>query len=223
LTIDFELDEYAYIDSSTRWVSSVEARLSPLSGGLLGRIAEIWDTYETANVAIAVSELDVNDLRQTVMNKRDFPLAATVAAVLLLRARRLDLLPASWLANLSNWFPDNPDAPVLRVERERLRAVDATEPAVALEQLGRLFARGLPRLAELLPVAWRQLTELGEQQPATPWRPALQEQLRRAMRYYRPGGLFAVYASPVDLLDVAMVRPTVIPTTPKPPEHPLRP
>ena len=214
LTIDFELDEQAYIDSSTRWISAVEARLSPLNDGMLGRIAGIWDAYETQNVTVAVRELDVGGLREIVLSKRDFPLAATVAAVLLLRARRLDLLPASWLANLSDWFPDNPDAAVLRVERERLEVVGTTQHAVAFEQLGRLSARGLPRLAELLPAAWRQLAELGEHQPATPWRPALQEQLRRAMGYHRPGGLFAVYASPVDSLDVALVRPTVIPPTP---------
>lgn len=207
LTIDFELDAQAAVDSSTRSVSTVEARLSRLSGsGLLGRVAEIWDAYETQNVDIALRELDVGDLREIVMEKLASSLAATVAAVLLLRARRLDRLPASWLANLSNWFPENPDAAVLRVERERLTAGE-TQDAGLLEQVGRLAERGLPRLAELLPVAWRQLAELTGQHPETPWLPALHEQLHTAMRYHRPGGLFAIYASPTDPLDAGLVSP----------------
>lgn len=206
VTIDFELDEEPGYYSS-RSVSAFEARLSPLNKGLLGHIAKIWRAYESQNVEVALQKLDVGILRELVIGKRSSPLAATVAAVLLLRARQLNQLRPAWLANLSNWFPENSDAPVLRVESERLRAA-WHPPVVERQELPRLAERGLPRLAELLPMAWRQFSELAEHEQAySPGQSALYEQLRQVMRYHRPGGLFAVYASPTDPLGVELVLP----------------
>jgi hypothetical protein len=210
LTIDFELEPEHPVDSSSRSVSTVEVRLSPLNRGRLGRIAEIWDAYETQNAAVAVGELP-DPLLPEIVSGYDGWLPATVASLLLIRARRLVVLPDWWPWPLSDLFPDNPDVSVLRVEQQRLKADEESQHAVALEQLSRLAEQGLPRLAELLPMAWRQLTELPEQTDA-PWRLDLQDQVRTAMRYHRPGGLFAVYASPTDPFETLARR--VSPATP---------
>lgn len=209
LSFDLEKGDQG-IDSSSRFVSTFEAYLSPLSGGFLGETTRVWSVYEEENVAAAARELDVNDLRTIVMGKNDFPLAATIAAVLLLRSRRLDLLPVSWLDNLSEWFPQSPDGPVLRTEWDRLNT-NVSEPVGAAKRLTELRKRGLPRMAEMLPAAARQVAEL-MQRPEVLSNPsaalgALHNQLLQAMRHYRPGGLFAVFSSQTDPLDIGLVGP----------------
>jgi hypothetical protein len=209
LALDFEFDDReAQPDSSRRWISAFEARLSPLNDGLLGRMAEIWNTYDTRNVAAAVGEL-LPELQEIVRAKLASPLASTVAAVLLRRAGRLDLIPSRWLENLSEWFPDNPDGPVLRIEQDRQAAArqgDEEGKGVLLEQTGLLVRRGLPRLSELVPVAWRQLSDLAATAPLSREKELYLENLETAMKYYRPGGLFAVYASATDTLEVGLVQ-----------------
>lgn len=180
LSLDFEFDDAAAYVSS-RWVSALEAGISPLTPGLLGRIAAAWAAYEQQNVAVAVRELDAGDLRDIVTGQHESSLAATVAAVLLRRARRLDLAPARWLTSLTERFPENLDARVLRA------AWDRPGPHPYAE-----VAAGLPRLAEVVELAWA----------ARPRQP----RLRRAMRWHRPGGLFAVYASPTEPLGADLVR-----------------
>jgi hypothetical protein len=206
LTIDFEMDEHT-IGSSSRWVSTFEARLSWLSQDPLGPIAAAWEANESQNAAIAVQKLDVGNLLTTVMEKEEAPLSATVAATLLLRARRLDMLPPQWLDNLSDWFPMNSDANVLRGERERLKPAMEVQTSVIVSHLAQLYPRGIPRIADLLPLAWRQLGELEAGPPVPPGRVDLAERLHRAMSFHRPGGLFAVYASLTDPLDVDLVMP----------------
>lgn len=195
-------DREQFPDSSRRWISAFEGRLSTGNTGLLGRIAEIWAINENRNASDALKEL-LPELQYFVELKTTSELAATVAAVLLMKAHRLDTLPTEWLDNLSEWFFDNPDGPVLRMEQNRLAPQGEPEREVAVEQLVRLTQRGLPRMADLVPVAWRQLSELEQQNSADT--ELYLDRLRTAMKYYRPGGLFAVYASPKDRLDVSLV------------------
>jgi hypothetical protein len=142
-TIDFELDdqEMQPIASSSRSVSTFEARLSPLSENQLGAIATIWSTYERQNVTVALQQADADGLMGMVMDKLVSPLTATAAAVLLFRAHQLDRLDPTWLDNLAQWFPHNADGSVLRGERERLTPQSAEQEAVVLDQLGDLYQR----------------------------------------------------------------------------------
>ncbi|GAB3842463.1 caspase family protein [Dactylosporangium cerinum] len=192
LTMDFEFD-----DSGIRWISAVEARLALSNRSRLGELARMWSRYELANAADAAHELDTSGLLQMVFDKVKSPLAATVAATLLFRARRYDLLPVSWLANLTTWFMWNTDAAVLwAAHPDYRREVDPDRlPLLELK---------LPYLAEVLQMAWRLLSDLGPDDDP-PWR--LQAQVHRAMSVHRPGGLFAVYSGPAQDLGSDLVRP----------------
>ena len=94
-------------------IKHFSASLGSNNSKLLAQAVEIWRRYQVADFAGAVDEFETGQLRQTVREKIDSPLAATVAALVLLRADRIDLLQ-NWLENLSNWFPEMSDPPVLR-------------------------------------------------------------------------------------------------------------
>ena len=148
---------------------------------------------------MAVADLDLPMLEELVRSKLQSPLGATMAAVILLRAGRRDLLH-DWLRNLAEWFPDHrmdrcygPNTFCSRPTGRRL-------PTEAVDWLLRLRQRGLPQYAGVLGWAVRQNGEvlerarLGKRQ-----REALGElhqQLRQALRFFRSGGLFTVFAGP---------------------------
>jgi hypothetical protein len=211
LEIDLET-ENAGSGYHPRWVSRLEAGLSPLNREPIDTMARIWRKYETRNIAVAAADLDLQELETALRYKRISPLAATIAGLVLLRARRLDLLHSTWLRNLSDWFPAIPDAPVLWAEQLRLAnghpdlSPDQLLEARA-EHLHRLTQRGLPRLSEVLPIAWRQLAELPEEGIDPPWRAPLLNKILTAMRYHRPGGLFTVFTARAGQLSPELMLP----------------
>ena len=75
------------------------------------------------------------------------------------------------------------------------------------EYLHRLTQHGLPRLSEVLPTAWRQLTELPEEGIDPPWRTPLLDKILMAMRYHRPGGLFTVFTARAGQLSPELMLP----------------
>ena len=176
-------------------VARVAAGLSPSAQGVVGTVAAIWQTYQTHNAATAAEQIHLDILGDAVEGKVDSPLAATVAATVLLRVRRLDLLRRDWLRNLSNWFPELADPPVLWAEQLRLQhdPVTGFDAGERLMHLERLVQRGLPMLSEVLPVAGRQLAELDG--AAGPELASLRRRIDTAMRYFRPGGMFAVFSA----------------------------
>jgi hypothetical protein len=94
-------------------ISRLEASLSMKNSGLLGAAAELWQRYRMADVGEAVNAFEISVLERMVCERLDSsPLAATVAALILLRANRLDLLH-NWLHNLANWFDEQSDGPAL--------------------------------------------------------------------------------------------------------------
>ena len=154
LDIDSLSIEKVGSDYHPRWVSRLEAGLSPLNPEPIGAIARIWRKYETQNIAVAAADLDrqdLEDLEALHRDKKTSPLAATIAGLVLLRARRLDLLHSTWLRNLSDWFPAFPDAPVLWAEQLRLASAPDPSLEARAEYLHRVTQRGLPRLLEVLP------------------------------------------------------------------------
>lgn len=193
LTIEYAYEVY---DESGVWQAPrrllrVEAGLARSNTGLLGETAMLWERYQHANAAVAAAAvIDLQIARNALQQKVQSPLAATVAALILLRAGRRDMLH-DWLRNLAEWFPELPDGPVLWVE-QLLREAPAAPPLDAIQQwLAELAMRGLPYTADALGYAGRQLDDL--------WNAGLPvEGLRRqvatALRFFRTGGLFATFA-----------------------------
>jgi hypothetical protein len=170
------------------------------SSELLGAAAELWQRYRTADVGEAVNAFELSVLERMVCEKLDSPLAATVAALILLRANRLDLLH-DWLHNLANWFDEQSDGPALWAEqvlRQQPRGVDAAI-AEAAEYLKLLVERGLPHTSEALSYAAglsNRLARLIDRVPQGlhPKLEQLREPIGNALVFFRPGGLFTSYA-----------------------------
>jgi hypothetical protein len=190
---------------SPSWISRLESGLSADSPEMGGKVARIWETYQTHNVARAADAVHLGMLEDAVQGKMKSPLAAAVAATVLLRANRLDLLHATWLRNLSDWFPQLPDGAVLWAEQLRLQSTQTGEPVddERRTHLARIAERGLPLLSEVLPLAGRQIAELGTGDPVLG---PLGARIDAALRHYRPGGMFAVFSSQVDPLRSELVR-----------------
>lgn len=177
----------------------LEANLSRSNAGPLGDAARLWERYRTADVAEAISGIDLGALRDTVRGKQQSPLAATVAALVLLRANRLELI-SDWLGDLADWFPQLPDGAVLWAEqRMRQQSDRALAVSEAAASLCRLDERGLPFTSEAMSYAASLAARLGRVAHLVP--DAVRERFDRvceriaeALVYFRPGGLFAAYA-----------------------------
>ncbi len=193
-------------DLHPRWVSRVEAGIDLTTPGVLGVVAGMWRTYQDRNAIASVQDLDLRLLEDALQGKVANPLAAAIARLVLLRARRFDLLHDRWLRNLSDWFPDLPDGAVLWAEQLRLQGGRdrGRSAAERLEYLARLEEQGLPRLAEVLPMARRHLAELAGVDGARVQ--PLVSCIGDALRFLRPGGLFAVFAGPAGSLRPALVK-----------------
>ncbi len=195
----FDLDVTMSLGSEPR-ILSLDAvpwdgdRMSPLA-----RAAGIWRKYQTADWRGALDRLeDAAELRDLVAGKRASPLAATIAATVLLRANRLDLI-GEWLHNLADWFPHLPDGPVLWAEQlwRQGSGDDGTVVAVA-EYLVEAAARGVPMTSDAMSYADALLGRLAQETDSLPdgLRARLDREsgaLRRALRVFRPGGLFCSY------------------------------
>jgi hypothetical protein len=194
--IEFDV---TYEDNGPRRLSRLSAYLSTESPGPLGVAAELWQRYRTADVGEAVSAFEMSVLELMVREKLESPLAATVAALILLRANRLDLLH-DWVRNLANWFEARPDGAVLWAEQLLRQQPRGIEPAIAdaSEYVAKLLQRGLPHTSEGLAYAARLCTTLGR--PGVHISPdfrgrldQLSGHLEAALAYFRPGGLFTTY------------------------------
>ncbi len=177
----------------------LEATLASGNAGPLREAARLWEQYATTDVEAAINGIDLGALRAAVLGKHSSPLAAAVAALVLLRIDRLDLIH-DWLGNLADWFPQLPDGAVLWAEQQMRQRTDRPQAiADAAASLCRLDERGLPFTSEALSYAASlaaRLDRAGDQVP-----PGLRERLGRvraqideALVYFRPGGLFTAYA-----------------------------
>jgi hypothetical protein len=197
-------------------ILSLEAGLAPVGGGNREAAAVLWERYRERNAREAADGPDMQWLEGILRSKFESPLAATVAGIVLLRAGRLDLTH-DWLRNLSRNFPELPDGPALWLEK-RLReaGLEGLEPA-DLDLFLEIGQRGLPRTGEALGYAARQAEDLlaASAERALPAldperRLRLQELsgwLRRAVRFFRGGGLFTVLSGPADAVRPALAEP----------------
>lgn len=178
-------------------ITRLEASLALENIGLLGRAAKLWQKYRTVNAAAAADAVAMKLAEEALRRKIESPLAATVAAIILLRTHRRDMLHG-WLKNLANWFPEIPDGPVLCNE-QILRDMDiGTKTKELIKHLLELRKRGLPHTAEGLSYAANQIEDFLEAEDLTAYQKArlrpLHQQLRETVRYFRVGGLFSVFA-----------------------------
>jgi len=105
------------------------------------------------------------------------------------------------LSDLANWFEVRPDGAALWAEQVLRQQPRGPELALsdASEYLTFLLRRGLPHTSEGLSYAARLCTALkhpGERVPPA-WQAQLDqlyEHLQTALTYFRPSGLFTVYA-----------------------------
>lgn len=196
--LDFDV---AFNSGSGREITRLEAGLATSNAGNLGEAARLWQKYQNADLgeAIRVFEQDATDLREIVRSKFENPLAALVAAVVLLRAKRSDLLN-DWLLNLATWFPELPDGSVLWAEHlaRQPNLGDAARRAAA-ESLASIVSRPLPFTSEGFSYAARLARNFASvksdlSDPIATSIARLRSRLDEAVPYLRPGGLFATYA-----------------------------
>ncbi len=184
--------------SNARRLSRFEAFLDHDSPGLLGSAGALWQRYRTSSIGEAVKTFQTSVLERMVRENLDSSLAATTAALMLLRANRLDLLN-DWVRNLANEFESLPDGSALWAEQLMRQTIDANNTSEATDYLIDLLQRGLPHTSETLGYAARFVNILSRSSmPLTEATATsinrLHDRLQEALVYFRPGGLFTAYA-----------------------------
>lgn len=184
------------IELSGDRIIRLSANLSPDNEAFLGEMARLWEKYRDISVVEAVENMDMGRAKEALFGKHQSPLAATVAGIILLRAHRLDLL-RDWLRNLTNFFPDRPDAPVLWVEQLLQQPSNQNSSADVVSYLLKLSDRGLPQTAEAFGYAVRQVEAVLQSEgldiSQTRELESLQQKLRQALPFFRTGGLFSTF------------------------------
>jgi hypothetical protein len=216
-TIDINL-EYAERQGEPRLISAFSVDLARDNPGRLGQAADAWHQYQEGHTGRAVSQLTAQALEELLYNKIESPLAATLAALILLRVGRLDLLH-DWPRNLARWFPHRPDGTVIRVAqllREQRTPETVTE---ATSLLVGLKSSSLPHTAEafgLLEGQIQMLIALNRDDPAVQFSlDGLLTDVRSLQPSVRPGGMFVTFATnPNDLSPLSLYpieRPVLVP------------
>jgi len=206
-----ELPRYTIeIDVAKDTIASFDVALSPTNTDLLGQAAVLWGKFRSVDIEETATNKEMALLERAVEEKMRSPLTATVAALLLLRAWRHDLLH-DWARNLAKYFPDRPDGCVVWAE-QLLRNTENESPEEVVPQLLHLNEVGLPHTAEGLAHAARQVPELLKFAfPAEPYRnnkqrlqhvglKKLNNQLTKALRVFRPGGLCTTFIGQKELI-----------------------
>jgi hypothetical protein len=173
-------------------IEHFRASLASTNSELLAKAVDIWRRYQAADLAGAVDEFEASELQHIVREKIESPLAATVAALVLLRADRTDLL-RDWLDNLANGFPEMTDPPVLRAwQLARTESQSLMTLQDAADRLAQLEPRGLccttEGIAYAASLADRMLTL--DKQIDVRVVQRVKERLDIALAHFRPGGLF---------------------------------
>lgn len=189
-------------DENKREIVRLDANLDEQSGAL-GLVTRLWRSYTITDVAAAVKASETAELRGVIENKIDSPLGATVAALVLLRANRLDRLPLAWLRNLASWFVELPDGPILYAERRlREKQKNKNSRAAALKEAADILLlmtdRGIPRTSEAFEYGMGLASRLKDREElGLGVREKLHELERRlgnAFAVYRTGGLFSSFS-----------------------------
>lgn len=172
-----------------RLIQRLDAALALDNSDHLGQVAAAWWAYDLEGTEQAAADIDETGLLEVLVDKVRSPLAASIAAHLLLEIRSRQV-PLGWLANLTEWF-DLPDPPVLLAEQAAREGDDQTW----LHALQLVTERGMPYLAGNLARLSLHVAELRRLNPpgAREIIPALETQLAESLARLSPGGLFVTY------------------------------
>lgn len=192
-----------------------DVNLARTNIGQLGVMAGLWKKYCEVNAKQAVSKLDASLSEDSLAQKTNGPLAATVGGLLLLRARRYDQLH-NWLKNVAALFPYRSDGAILRAEQVRQMNTGKDYPAEVLECLLAAAGRPLPQIREVFGYALDQTREALSfgfkgvppvMQPLDPYAKLKAYELRLdlASRYAKGGGLCTTFVGPQDKIRPELV------------------
>jgi uncharacterized caspase-like protein len=210
------LDPWKYVldfDIYENRIDRLETSCSPRNPPAIAVAAEIWRLYQTFGPEEALRaflrSLTEGDESSRPLIKAagnegaslqvNAPIAALVAAIVLLRSNRLVLLEG-WLPSLVEALPYIPDASVLYAELfMRTRKSEIAFPEIVIPVLMGLLHETLPVTGEALAYA------SGLTRSALRWLTpshesfrdgllVLQARLDRALAHFQPGGLFTVYS-----------------------------
>jgi len=180
-------------------IAGLDVSLASSNEGILGTAAEVWNKYRGVDIEKKATSAEFKLLEAALREKEESPLAATMAALLLLRGR--PALLHDWPRNLAEWFPERPDGCVVWVE-QLLRTEQDKKLNEAIDWILELERRGLPHTAEAVGHAVRQVKELIRFASPAPDEKQrlinLRQKLERALTVFRPGGFCAVYIGPME-------------------------
>ena len=185
--------------------------LSPLNSGASGKAAEAWDCLRALNATEAVRLVERSQTlaeveavfrhgNEVLAQKMDTPLAATVAAVILLKGNRFQLMH-DWARNVANWFRWIPDGVVLWTEQCRRMATERPlEEELIRWFVNELSVRSLPFTADAFGFAANIIDDIQRNRFVTDNETraaarALGVRFDAAMPYFRDDGTFCTYAT----------------------------
>ena len=198
-------------------ITGLDVSLAGSNEYVLGEAAKLWKQYRGSDIREEETPAEYALLEDLLHGKCRSPLAATAAALLLLRAWRPDLLH-DWPRNLANLFPERPDGWVIWTEQLMRTGQDegfkeAVPEFLHLEQLP------LPLTSEALGHAFRQAGELlqfafptsetqtDEQRRQYEALQKLQQRLNRALALHRSGGFCAVFIGSREVVTPDLILP----------------
>jgi hypothetical protein len=180
--------------------------------GVLGELAAAAQADASASVEISTLS---GWLSEAMRQRSPSPLAATVAALMLLRRRGGDEVLNEWSGQLIETFPGCPDAYVIHAEHMlRTGVLPAREVVPVLLQLERA---GLPWTGEAIGLAARQIEGLlnygfdpepqrsPEQLDEYGRLQSLRERFGRVAAVFRPHGLCVTLLGPAELVTPALL------------------
>ncbi|MHA7288781.1 caspase family protein [Arthrobacter sp. MDT3-24] len=171
----------------------IETDLDLANTSSLGRTAEAWRTYHEQSAVAALPILSDGELSDVVTGASPSPLPLVVAGLIRLAAgHRLDpKMVVDAAVVYSSWS----DLEMFLLEsrgREYATSVDPT----------RLSALALPRTADAMALAWRQLPHLHSATASGDGVIELRERLAEVLPRMQPGSLFPVILSTIESVDL---------------------
>lgn len=171
-----------------------------INGRLISSITAVWDKYRNGTAFQASLDLEDIQLRGMVIGKADSLTVAALATLILIRAGKTVLLESYWMQNLMDWYPQSPDACVVRNEFHLRASADDPDLELLVANLAEMNRRGFPRLNECIGLALRQLSDILDlpQLPAHTRRilEDIHRPLRENLRWFSAGGMFTVFSVP---------------------------
>ncbi|WP_254412077.1 caspase family protein [Dyadobacter diqingensis] len=192
--LEFSIDSHHHI-------TNLKINLANEGEGKLARVARLWEKYLNADVLAAAKMIDMKFFHKTLKDKSESPLAAVIAATVLLKARRFDLAKGDWLTNLANWFPNIADGPILRNQWLSQQKPNMDRQNEMIFNLTELLYRGLPSTSEAFSLAVLQVDRLLESgalksSHKTDKLREVASLLHESLPYFSSGGLLTVFSGP---------------------------